>query len=294
MKTWEILKEKIIKTIKSGKLPQTIIFHGPSSQSAKDDFVYQIAKLLVNPKREIEDKKFKELCESQSYSDFINISKGSTGSIKIEDIHSLDDVLCFSPFESENRIIYIREAFALTPQSQNALLKKIEEPASKTYFFLSTHKKNSLLPTICSRSVSVFLPEHIKNDEISPFEYFPFICELFNDINEDFFKAEMKKMEILCSDANFSSISFIEKIYNEISAIDLIEPYLLNKDANNEKLEYIKKMVIRTRLAFLSFFIKNTEPDVSMRIAEFLFNQQYFSIDASLFYNLLGVDLGKK
>ncbi|HNW81341.1 MAG TPA: hypothetical protein PKG52_00465 [bacterium] len=294
MEIWKLLSGKIIKTINSGKLPQTIIFYGPSTQSAKDEFVYQISKLLVNPKRELDDKKFKELCETQSYSDFIVISKGSTGSIKIEDIHSLDDILCFSPFESENRIIYIRDASAMTIPAQNALLKKIEEPPAKTYFFLCTAKKNSLLPTICSRSISFFLPEEINSDLLTPYDFFPFIKESFPDIDEKFFTAEMKKIEIICLKANFSSISFIEKLYDEISDFGSLELHIVNNEINNEKFEYLKKTVIRARLAFLSFFIKNTEPDVSMRIADFLFNQQYFSLDASLFYNLLGVNFGKK
>ena len=293
MEIWQKLSEKFGKTIVSEKLPQTIIFFGPSSQSSKDDFVYHIAKSLVSPKRNLENAKFRELCETQSYSDFIVISKGSTGSIKIEDVHQLDDILCFSPFESKNRIIYIREASAMTIQAQNALLKKIEEPPARTYFFLATSKKNSLLPTICSRSVSFFLPENAV-DEISPFEMFPFIKELTNEIEHNFIAAEMKKIEILCLKANFSSILFADKLYDTVCDMSSIDETIIKSDADNEKLEYIKRNIIRSRLAFLSFFIKNTEPGISMRIADFLQNQQYFSMDASLFYNILGVELGKK
>lgn len=293
MEIWQKLSEKFFRTIISEKLPQTIIFFGPSSQSAKDDFVYHIAKLLVAPSRDLADNKFRELCETQSYSDFIVISKGSAGSIKIEDIHSLDDVLCFSPFESKNRIIYIREASAMTAQAQNALLKKIEEPPARTYFFLCTSKKNSLLPTICSRSVSFFLPD-VPADEISPFEMFPFINELSRDIDAAFLKAEMKKLEILCLKASFTSISFVDRLCDSVCDLSSIDEGVINKDSDNEKLEYIKRNIIRSRLAFLSFFIKNTEPGISMRIADFLQNQQYFSMDASLFYNILGVELGKK
>lgn len=293
MEIWQKLSKKFIKTISSEKLPQTIIFFGPSSQSAKDDFVYHIAKSLVVPKRDLDNKKFRELCETQSYSDFIIISKGSTGSIKIEDIHSLDDILCFSPFESKNRVVYIREASAMTVQAQNSLLKKIEEPPERTYFFLCTAKKNSLLPTICSRSVSFFLPE-FSIDEISPFEMFPFVKELSGEIDRTFISADSKKIEILCLKPNFSSISFADKLYETICDLSSVDESIVNHDADNEKLEYIKRNIIRSRLAFLSFFIKNTEPGISMRIADFLQNQQYFSMDASLFYNILGVELGKK
>ncbi|MGQ9841958.1 MAG: DNA polymerase III subunit [Spirochaetota bacterium] len=49
------------------------------------------------------------------------------------------------------RIIIINDAHCMNIQSQNALLKTIEEPPSHTYIILISSERNQLLPTIHSR-----------------------------------------------------------------------------------------------------------------------------------------------
>ncbi|HQJ61631.1 MAG TPA: hypothetical protein PKV35_11580, partial [bacterium] len=135
------MKDNVLNAVNKKNLPQTILFYGPSDKSIFN-LVNSFAQTLIKPKREIDFQKFIDLCSSQSFPDFITLSKGSTGSIKIEDVLALDNIICYQPYESDNRIIFIRDAGTLTPQAQNALLKKIEEPPARTYFILSANKKN--------------------------------------------------------------------------------------------------------------------------------------------------------
>lgn len=55
------------------------------------------------------------------------------------------------------RVVIVRSASQLTEESQNALLKILEEPSSKLHFILETHSLSSLLPTIISRCQTVRL-----------------------------------------------------------------------------------------------------------------------------------------
>jgi len=287
------VKDNILNAVNKKNLPQTILFYGPSDKSIFN-LVNSFAQTLIKPKREIDFQKFIDLCSSQSFPDFITLSKGSTGSIKIEDVLALDNIICYQPYESDNRIIFIRDAGTLTPQAQNALLKKIEEPPARTYFILSANKKNSLLPTIVSRSIAIFVPpEKSDNGEITPFDFFTFLEVLGEEIGLDSVMAEKKKMEMETMNINPNSLGWIDKMAEIITDISNMAGST-NDVSTAEKTEYHKRMYIKIRLAFFSFYIKNRFPDVSLRIAQFLKNNQYFSFDASVFYNIIGDEIGKE
>lgn len=287
------VKDNILNAVNKKNLPQTILFYGPSDKSIFN-LVNSFAQTLIKPKREIDFQKFIDLCSSQSFPDFITLSKGSTGSIKIEDVLALDNIICYQPYESDNRIIFIRDAGTLTPQAQNALLKKIEEPPARTYFILSANKKNSLLPTIVSRSIAIFVPpEKSDNGEITPFDFFTFLEVLGEEIGLDSVMAEKKKMEMETMNINPNSLGWIDKMAEIITDISNMAGST-NDVSTAEKTEYHKRIYIRMRLAFFSFYIKNRFPDVSLRIAQFLKNNQYFSFDASVFYNIIGDEIGKE
>ncbi|HPG35481.1 MAG TPA: hypothetical protein PLG63_04025 [bacterium] len=287
------VKDNILNAVNKKNLPQTILFYGPSDKSIFN-LVNSFAQTLIKPKREIDFQKFIDLCSSQSFPDFITLSKGSTGSIKIEDVLALDNIICYQPYESDNRIIFIRDAGTLTPQAQNALLKKIEEPPARTYFIFSANKKNSLLPTIVSRSIAIFVPpEKSDNGEITPFDFFTFLEVLGEEIGLDSVMAEKKKMEMETMNINPNSLGWIDKMAEIITDISNMAGST-NDVSTAEKTEYHKRMYIRMRLAFFSFYIKNRFPDVSLRIAQFLKNNQYFSFDASVFYNIIGDEIGKE
>jgi|GEM_PF-1255334 len=72
-----------------------------------------------------------------------------TASILIAQIHELTRSLSLT--SSTPRIVWLEEAQTMTIPSQNALLKILEEPPSRTRFLLTAPSKNALLPTILSR-----------------------------------------------------------------------------------------------------------------------------------------------
>ncbi len=72
--------------------------------------------------------------------------------ILIDDLREMKKMLHFAPIDSKFRFILIDEAHRLNTSSANSLLKILEEPPSHTHFFLTTHERNLILPTILSRS----------------------------------------------------------------------------------------------------------------------------------------------
>lgn len=78
--------------------------------------------------------------------------------IALPDVRKVAELLKNAPMHGRNRVVYIEEAHKLSEQSQNYLLKSIEEPPEGVYFILSTDNVGALLPTIRSRCTLISLP----------------------------------------------------------------------------------------------------------------------------------------
>jgi DNA polymerase-3 subunit delta' len=70
---------------------------------------------------------------------------------------ALADFLALRAAEGGLRIVLVREADRANEEAQNALLKTLEEPGSRTLIVLETARREMLLPTIQSRCVRVEL-----------------------------------------------------------------------------------------------------------------------------------------
>ena len=83
--------------------------------------------------------------------DAIEVEPDDRASIKIDVIREVLARTGFRPFEGRRRVVIIRDADALEPAAQNALLKSLEEPPPSTVFILTTSVPSALLPTVRSR-----------------------------------------------------------------------------------------------------------------------------------------------
>lgn len=106
------------------------------------------------------------LLEADNHPDLIVLQKGNPiapgeekgkNIIPVADIEELENRCAAHPFEGDRRVVMIYRAEDLNPPAQNKLLKTLEEPPEGTFFLLTSEKKDSLLPTIVSRCLSVYL-----------------------------------------------------------------------------------------------------------------------------------------
>lgn len=84
--------------------------------------------------------------------------------IKIADVRELNHEFAFGSFEGGARVVLIDDAERFTPEAANALLKTLEEPPPRSYFFLITSNHAQLLPTVVSRC------QHVPFVALSPSE----------------------------------------------------------------------------------------------------------------------------
>lgn len=91
--------------------------------------------------------------------------KSAKKSLGIETIKSLQQDVFLTPVQGKKKLIVIHDAFLLTVEAQNALLKLLEEPPVHLLLILVTNSLNSLLPTIQSRCFIINLTQ---NERVSP------------------------------------------------------------------------------------------------------------------------------
>lgn len=69
----------------------------------------------------------------------------------IDHIRQIRNFLSKKPFNHQSKLVIIENSQNLNSESQNALLKILEEPGENNYIFLIADKPSSLLQTIISR-----------------------------------------------------------------------------------------------------------------------------------------------
>ena len=86
-----------------------------------------------------------------AHPDVLAVEAGDGGAITIDEVRRAVGQARYRPFEGRRRVIVIDTADQLIPQSQNALLKTLEEPPDASQFVLVTARPDTLLATVRSR-----------------------------------------------------------------------------------------------------------------------------------------------
>jgi len=122
--------------------------------------------LIIAKTKDSVDKKICQLCSfldhqfNQNNPDILLINQDSGWGI--DQIRKINNFLSQKPFSHQSKIVVIKETQNLNTESQNALLKNLEEPGKNNYLVLSTNKIKSILPTILSRCQIVKISEKSK------------------------------------------------------------------------------------------------------------------------------------
>ncbi|MEI6155766.1 MAG: DNA polymerase III subunit [bacterium] len=109
------------------------------------------------------------LIASGSHTDLVLISpSGASDEIGIEPIRALAAGLALFSVEGGRRIALIERADRMNEAAQNALLKTLEEPPSRTHVILAAAEDSRLMPTIRSRCavIRIGLPDANQASEL--------------------------------------------------------------------------------------------------------------------------------
>ena len=167
-------------------------------------------------------------------------------SIKIEQIRDLQARILEKPISSNKKVYIIDDADTMTEESQNCLLKTLEEPPEYAMIILIASNENRMLQTIKSRCVIIRF-EDLTNEEIS---------QILHTNDQDVIR--------LCegSVAKADTISEKREMFAQLKNIaDYLSKNSLIDVLNNSDLLYSSKDDIMTLLDFLNiiFFEKAKE-----------------------------------
>ena len=142
-------------------LPKVLMFTGDKGSGKStliNHFLYSIFDINHYNKETFsieENSIFLRQFQNNIFSNIIYINGENYKSIKIEDIRNLKKKILKSTISTKDRFIILDDIELLNQNSLNALLKIIEEPSQKNYFFLINNKGKPLIETIKSRTLEV-------------------------------------------------------------------------------------------------------------------------------------------
>lgn len=148
----------------AGRLYSSVILYGGEA-ARRLDLAHEIGRALLC-EREAEArpcgecKHCRRIDRKNFHPDFtlLRRDKGRRD-IPVDQVRPLVRTAQVSPFEARGQVFVIDEAETMNPFGAEALLKTLEEPADTTprNFLLLTPSASELLPTLCSRSLAVYL-----------------------------------------------------------------------------------------------------------------------------------------
>lgn len=146
-------KEKLLSEIASGKLSHAYLIEGGEGCGKTYFARFAAAAVLCTG-----DKPPCGKCPScvkalaGSHPDLFYFSPDKKASMGVETVRDIKKSLFFMPNDGDRKVYIIDDAQKMTVQAQNALLKFIEEPPASVLFFIVADKKESLRPTVVSRT----------------------------------------------------------------------------------------------------------------------------------------------
>lgn len=152
----EQIKNEFLKTVSGGRRPHAVLIDG-GTEKEREDIAFLLAKVYVCP--EAIDSEACNNCPScrkadeRIHPDIVKIKKPDDKKYysKKDDVKPIVEDAYQTPNESKVRVLLITEMQLMKVDSQNVLLKILEEPPSYTVFIITAESANSIIGTVLSR-----------------------------------------------------------------------------------------------------------------------------------------------
>lgn len=131
------------------------LFSGPAGSGKRDAAREFAAELLAEGARDPESARRRALADPSPHPDLAWLRPPGAQHLVDEVRERIIEAAPYRPFEGDRRIFVIEAADAMAEESQNALLKTLEEPASFAHLILISSQPSALLDTVRSRCQTV-------------------------------------------------------------------------------------------------------------------------------------------
>lgn len=209
----------------------------------------EFAKMLLC----LNDTKYCNNCKSclefdnNNQPDFLQIQPDGN-SIKIEQIRELQKRIQEKPIISSRKVYIIDEADLMTQESQNCLLKTLEEPPAFSTIILIGSNENAFLPTIKSRCMILHF-QKIEDEEMRAYLVNQFGLTNVSQNMLDTYQGSIGKA-INLKDKQEEYLLLENMLYNlnKKDLIDILkeaEPLYKAKEEINEILDYLNIILLK-------------------------------------------------
>ena len=151
----EQIKSGILKTVSGGRRPHAVLIDG-GSEKEREDIAYFLAKIYVcGNATESESCNECSSCrksDERIHPDIIKVTKPDDKKFfRKEDVKQIVEDSFQTPNEASKRVFILSEMQLMKDDSQNVLLKILEEPPVYTAFIITADNANSIIGTVLSR-----------------------------------------------------------------------------------------------------------------------------------------------
>lgn len=165
----EATKQELFKTVSGSRRPHAVLIDG-GSEAQREEIAYLLAKIYI-----CENVNNNEPCNNCSscrkvderiHPDIIKVTKPSDKKFFVkDDVKKVVEDSYITPNESKLRVFILSEMQLMKVESQNVLLKILEEPPVYTAFILTSQNANSVIGTVLSRVSRLKLSEEASDVE---------------------------------------------------------------------------------------------------------------------------------
>src|SRR3954449_1121257 len=135
----------------AGQPSHAYLFRGPRGSSKRAAARAFAAEVLAAAAAEPDDARRRALLDPSPHPDLVWLAPTGAQHMVEEVRERVIRAAAYRPFEGGKRVFVIEEAEALRDESQNALLKTLEEPPDFVHLVLLSSDPEALLETVASR-----------------------------------------------------------------------------------------------------------------------------------------------
>lgn len=209
----------------------------------------EFAKMLLC----LNDTKYCNNCKSclefdnNNQPDFLQIQPDGN-SIKIEQIRELQKRIQEKPIISSRKVYIIDDADLMTQESQNCLLKTLEEPPAFSTIILIGSNENAFLPTIKSRCMILHF-QKIEDEEMRAYLANQFgLTNVSQNMLDTFQGSIGKAINLKDKQEEYLALENMLHDLNKKDLIDILkeaEPLYKAKEEINEILDYLNIILLK-------------------------------------------------
>lgn len=246
------IKNLLQNSVHTNNILHSYMFIGPNG-IGKCLTAKEFSHMILCNSQDI-SKKPCEICgsciefSSDNHPDFMIISPDDGKSIKIEQIRYLQEKIAEKPIVSNKKVYIINDSDCMTKESQNCLLKTLEEPPEYAVIILVLSNESKLLNTIKSRCTKITF-QSLNNDEIT--QYFSNHHMDFQ-FNTNFLKlcngSIGKAIELQNNSIQYESL---DNIITNLNSMDIIDIW------NSSDILYKSKDNIQSLLEYINIVFMN-------------------------------------